>query len=229
MKKFLKHVNEEKEQKEEQFETENDKKFKILNELLKKAKIKDLKANKYTLEEVTNYFLIVSKEALNTIIKAHSGDIIGSVFSNEIDVYELREIIVDIIDEKRPTEVEEKKLHKWLGVNSGVEVGTDNIKKTDDFEKLKGLKDYKIVTLLKDKKEKIETIKIAYEPGKITKNVNIFTKEIGQFEDKPVIIITSCFPGKNGVEVMERDKFALYGYYFCSKLPEIAELYNIED
>jgi hypothetical protein len=40
MKKFLKHVNEENKQKEEQFETENDKKFKILNDLLKKAKIK---------------------------------------------------------------------------------------------------------------------------------------------------------------------------------------------
>ena len=225
MKKFLNHLNE----KEKQFETENEKKFNILNELIKKAKIKDLEANKYTLEEVQNYFLIMSKEALNKIINAHSGEIIGSTFSNELDVYELREIIVDILDEKRPTSVE-KPSYKWLGVNSGIEIGVDNIKKTDDFEKLKGLKDYKIVTKSKDgKKEKIENIKIAYEPGKNTKYINIFTKEIGEFEDKPVLIILSSFPGKNGVDVVERDKFALYGYYFCSKLPEIAEMYDIEN
>ena len=228
MKKFLKHVNEENKQKEEQFETENDKKFKILNVLLKKAKIKAIEANKYTLEEVTNYFLIVSKEALNKVINAHKGDIVGSVFSNELDVYELREIIVDTLDEKRPTEVESIN-YKWLGVNTGIEIGVDNIKKTDDFEKLKGLKDYKIVIKSKDGKEKIENIKIAYEPGKNTKHINIFATEIGQFEDKPVLVVASCFPGKNGVDVVDRNKFALYGYYFCSKLPEIAEMYDIEN
>jgi len=224
MKKFLKHINEEK----QKFETENEKKFTLLNDLIKRAKIKDLEANKYTLEEVEKYALIISKDVLNNIIKVHSGDIIGSTFSNEIDVYELREIIVDILDEKRPTEVEEKKYHKWLGVNSGIEIGIDNIKKTDDFEKLKTLKDYKIVTKSKDGKEKIEKIKIAYEGGKRTKYINILAKEIGEFENKPVLIITSVFPGKNGVEVVERDKFALYGYYFASKLPEIAELYDID-
>lgn len=225
MKKFINHINEEK----QKFETENEKKFATLNDLIKKAKIKDLVANKYTLEEVNNYFLIISKEALNDIINAHSGDIIGSTFSNELDVYELREIIVDIIGEKRPTEVEDKKSYKWLGVNSGVEIGIDAIKKTDDYEKLKGLKDYKIITQGKDKKEKVEKIKIAYEAGKKTKYINIFAKDIGIFEDKPVIVIVSCFPGKNGVEITDRDKFALHGYYFCSQLPEIAELYEIED
>jgi len=219
MKKFLKYLTEA----NDNFKTENDIKFDTMNDMLKKFHMSDLDANKYTVEESNDYFLIISKKYLEKIIEEHKGDIIGSTFSNDIGVYELREIIVDVINEKRPTEIKNN-LYKWLGINTGINLGVDNIKKTDNFEKLKKLKDYKIVA----KDGNIEKIKIAYEKGKNTKYINIFAKEIGKFEKKPILIIISSYPGKNGINIQKRNEFALYGYYFASKSNKIAKLYDIE-
>jgi hypothetical protein len=204
---------------ESELDTEIQKEFTLIQNMIDDKQIR-LKVDRHNIVPMDSMIIILDKDWSDEIKEKHlrKNTSIGSTFFADID---LRKLILNTIKEKKPTVITNGQ-YKWMGVIANEDpIGIDNIKKTNNFKKLKQMKDYKV--------EEGEMIKVAYEDGRETRHINIIADEIGKLKNVPVLSIVTAFPGNTGLEVDNRNEFSSFGYYFTSKSEIVKELYDIDD
>lgn len=201
----------------EEVDTEIQREYKLIQDILDSKNVRFV-ADKHNTTPMENYIVFLDREWADKILKNHSieNTPIGSVFFSDIN---LRKLILEVIRDKKPTEIVNG-TYKWLGVIVDDYIGIDNIKKTNNFRKLKMMKDYKV--------SPTESIKVAYEDGRRTRHLSIIAEEIGKIKNMPLLNIITAFPGNTGLDVTNRNDFSSYGYYFTSKSKIVKKMYEIE-
>lgn len=198
-------------------DTEIEKEYKMIQDLLDEKNIR-FQVDKYNVIAMDNYIVFLDTDWANEIREKHlSKNLpIGSIFYSEIN---LKKLILTILKEEKPTSIIGK-IYKWSGIITDEVIGIDNIKKTNNFKKLKMMKDYKI--------SPTESIKVLYEDGRKTRHINIVAEEIGKVKGVPLLNIVTAFPGNTGLEIDDRNEFSSFGYYFTSKSDIVKKMYDIE-
>jgi hypothetical protein len=189
-------------------------------------------ANNTTVFEAGNFLLLLSDDTLNHIIDSHVKETIpGSKFEKNID---LKKAIVNLVTNNEPTEMvkvtgtnqtkvtdpNEANRFKWLGVDSKVPVGIENVHKTDvNSEEFKSMNVYSYKTNFGDEFK----IKVKEGEGIKTTFLSFIGVKIGKVGDKIVLAALTAFPGKEAVTIANRNDFAKQGYYFTTQNKEVIE------
>lgn len=189
-----------------------------------------IKADSSTVFEAGNFILLLGD--LGHITDAHVDDNIpGSKFQKGVD---LKKAIVQLVAKNEPTEMtagfgtSEKKVtnlaeaqkFKWLGVDSGVSVGVENVHKLDpNSEEFKSMNVY----TYKDSRGNEFKIKVKQDDGKETRFLSFIGAKLGQIGDKIVLSVITAFPGQNAVMIPNRNDFMKDGYYFTTQSKQVIE------
>lgn len=176
-------------------------------------------------------FILLSGDPSH-ITDAHVDETIpGSKFEKGVD---LKKAIISLISNNKPTEMtkgfgpnetkvtnpDEAEKFKWLGLDSKVPVGVDNIHKSEpNSEEFKSMNAYSY----KDSRGNEFRIKVKEGDGEKTTFLSFIGAKLGKIGDKIVLSIITAFPGQNGVEVTNRNDFEKLGYYFTTTNKEVIE------
>jgi len=187
-------------------------------------------ADKETVFEAGDFILLLGD--LSHITDAHVDETIpGSKFDKGID---LKKAIISLVSNNKPTEmtkgfgpnetkvtnIEEAEKFKWLGLDSKVQVGVDNIHKSEpSSEEFKSMNSYSY----KDSRGNEFKIKVKEGEGEKTTFLSFIGAKLGKVGEKTVLSVMTAFPGKNGAEVANRNDFEKLGYYFTTKSKEVIE------
>ncbi len=189
-----------------------------------------VKADKDTVFEAGDFILLISD--LKHITDAHVDETIpGSKFNKGVD---LKKAIIELVSNNKPTEMtkgfgpqetkvsntQEAEKFKWLGLDSKTKVGIENVHKLDpNSEEFKSMNVYSY----KDSRGNEFKIKVKGGDGEETTFLSFIGAKIGEVGGKPVLSVMTSFPGKNGVEVANRNDFMKSGYYFTTTSKEVIE------
>jgi hypothetical protein len=187
-------------------------------------------ANKDTVFEAGDFMLLLGD--LDHITDAHIDETIpGSKFDKGID---LKKAIVSLVSNNKPTEMtkgfganetkvtnaEEAEKFKWLGLDSKVQVGVDNIHKSVvNSEEFKSMNAY----TYKDSRGNEFKIKVKEGEGEKTTFLSFIGAKLGEIDGKIVLSVITAFPGQNGAEVANRNDFEKLGYYFTTTSKAVIE------
>lgn len=187
-------------------------------------------ADKETVFDAGDFILLLGD--LGHITDAHVDEAIpGSKFDKGID---LKKAIVNLVSSNKPTVMtkgfgtnevevsnpEEAEKYKWLGLDSKVPVGVDNIHKSEpNSEEFKSMNAYSY----KDSRGNEFKIKVKEGEGKKTTFLSFIGAKLGKVGDKTVLSVMTAFPGQNGAEVANRNDFEKLGYYFTTTSKEVIE------
>ncbi len=187
-------------------------------------------ANKDTVFEAGDFMLLLGD--LGHITDAHIDETIpGSKFDKGID---LKKAIVSLVSNNKPTEMtkgfganetkvtnaEEAEKFKWLGLDSKVQVGVDNIHKSEvNSEEFKSMNAY----TYKDSRGNEFKIKVKEGEGEKTTFLSFIGAKLGELDGKIVLSVITAFPGQNGAEVANRNDFEKLGYYFTTTSKAVIE------
>lgn len=187
-------------------------------------------ADKETVFDAGDFILLLSD--LTHITDAHVDETIpGSKFDKGID---LKKAIISLVSNNKPTEmtkgfgpneskvtnIEEAEKFKWLGLDSKVSVGVDNIHKSDpNSEEFKSMNAYSY----KDSRGNEFKIKVKEGEGEKTSFLSFIGAKLGTIGNKVVLSVMTAFPGQNGAEVANRNDFEKFGYYFTTTNKEVIE------
>lgn len=187
-------------------------------------------ADKDTVFEAGDFILLLGD--LSHITDAHVDDTIpGSKFDKGID---LKKAIVSLVSNNKPTEMtkgfgpseskvanpDEAEKFKWLGLDSKVPVGVDNIHKSEpNSEEFKSMNAY----TYKDSRGNEFRIKVKEGEGEKTTFLSFIGAKLGKIGEKTVLSVMTAFPGQNGAEVANRNDFEKLGYYFTTTSKEVIE------
>jgi hypothetical protein len=187
-------------------------------------------STKESVFEAGDFILLL--DDLSHITDAHVDESIpGSKFDRRID---LKKAIVSLVANNKPTEMtkgfgpgetkvtnpEEAEKFKWLGLDSKVQVGVDNIHKSEpNSEEFKSMNLYKY----KDSRGNEFSIKVKEGEGEKTTFLSFIGAKLGKVGEKIVLSVITAFPGKNGASVANRNDFEKLGYYFTTTNKEVIE------
>lgn len=187
-------------------------------------------ADKETVFEAGDFILLLGD--LGHITDAHVEETVpGSKFDKGID---LKKAIISLVSNNKPTEmtkgfgasetkvanIEEAEKFKWLGLDSKVPVGVDNIHKSEpNSEEFKSMNAY----TYKDSRGNEFKIKVKEGEGEKTTFLSFIGAKLGKVGDKIVLSVITAFPGQNGAEVANRNDFEKLGYYFTTTSKEVIE------
>ena len=115
---------------------------------------------------------------------------------------------------------DEAEKFKWLGLDSKVPVGVDNIYKSEpNNEEFKSMNVYSY----KDSRGNEFKIKVKEGEGEKTTFLSFIGAKLGKVGEKTVLSVMTAFPGQNGAEVANRNDFEKLGYYFTTTNKEVIE------
>jgi hypothetical protein len=189
-----------------------------------------VKADNSTVFEAGDFILLLGD--LTHITDAHVDETIpGSKFEKGVD---LKKAIIGLVSNNKPTEMtkgfgpseskvtnpEEAEKFKWLGLDSKTNVGVENVHKlepnADEFKSIN-------VYTYKDSRGNEFNIKVKEGEGEKTTFLSFIGAKLGKIGDKIVLSVMTAFPGKNGVEVANRNDFMKQGYYFTTTSKDVIE------
>lgn len=189
-----------------------------------------VKADSTTVFEAGNFILLLGD--LSHITEAHVDEKVpGSKFKQGLD---LKKAIVSLVSNNEPVEMtkgfgasetkvtkpEEAEKFKWLGLDSKVEIGLENVHKMDpNSEEFKSMNVYSY----KDSRGTEFKVKVKQDEGKKTTFLSFIGGKIGMIGDKIVLSILTAFPGQNAVTIANRNDFMKQGYYFTTQNKDIME------
>jgi hypothetical protein len=187
-------------------------------------------ADKETVFDAGDFILLLGD--LSHITDAHVDEAIpGSKFDKGID---LKKAIISLVSNNKPTEMtkgfgpseskvnntEDAEKFKWLGLDSKVPVGVDNIYKSEpNNEEFKSMNVYSY----KDFRGNELKIKVKEGEGEKTTFLSFIGAKLGKVGEKTVLSVMTAFPGQNGAEVVDRNDFEKLGYYFTTTSKEVIE------
>ena len=187
-------------------------------------------ADKETVFDAGDFILLLGD--LSHITDAHVDEAIpGSKFDKGID---LKKAIISLVSNNKPTEMtkgfgpseskvnnaEDAEKFKWLGLDSKVTVGVDNIYKSEpNSEEFKSMNVYSY----KDFRGNELKIKVKEGEGEKTTFLSFIGAKLGKVGEKTVLSVMTAFPGQNGAEVVDRNDFEKLGYYFTTTSKEVIE------
>jgi hypothetical protein len=187
-------------------------------------------ATKESIFETGDFILLL--DDLSHITDAHVDETIpGSKFDKGID---LKKAIVSLVSNNKPTVMtkgfgenetevtnpEEAEKFKWLGLDSKIPVGVDNINKAEpNSTEFKSMNLYKY----KDSRGNEFSIKVKEGEGEKTTFLSFIGAKLGKVGDKIVLSVMTAFPGQNGASVANRNDFQKLGYYFTTTSKEVIE------
>jgi hypothetical protein len=187
-------------------------------------------ADKETVFDAGDFILLLGD--LTHITDAHVDETIpGSKFDKGID---LKKAIISLVSSNKPTEMtkgfgpnetkvsnpDEAEKLKWLGLDSKVPVGVDNIYKSEpNNEEFKSMNVY----TYKDSRGNDFKIKVKEGEGEKTTFLSFIGAKLGKVGEKTVLSVMTAFPGQNGAEVANRNDFEKLGYYFTTTNKEVIE------
>ena len=187
-------------------------------------------ATKESVFEAGDFILLL--DDLSHITDAHVDETIpGSKFEQGID---LKKAIISLVSNNKPSEMtkgfgagetkvtnpEEAEKFKWLGLDSKIPVGIDNIHKSEpNSEEFKSMNLYKY----KDSRGNEFSIKVKEGEGEKTTFLSFIGAKLGRIGDKTVLSVITAFPGQNGASVANRNDFEKLGYYFTTTSKEVIE------
>lgn len=189
-----------------------------------------VKADQSTVFEAGDFILLLGD--LSHITDAHVDETIpGSKFNKGLD---LKKAIVNLATNNNPTEMtkgfgpsetkvtnpEEAEKFKWLGLDSKMDVGVENVHKMEpnnpDFKSMN-------VYTYKDSRGNEFKIKVQEGDGEKTRFLSFIGAKLGKVGDKIVLSIMTAFPGQNGVSISNRNDFMNQGFYFTTTSKEVIE------
>lgn len=189
-----------------------------------------MKADSSTVHEAGNFILLLGD--LSHITDAHVEETIpGSKFNKGLD---LKKAVVSLVSNNEPTEMtkgfgpnetkvtdpEQAEKFKWLGLDSKVEVGIENVHKLEpNSEEFKSMNVY----TYKDSRGNEFKIKVKQDDGEKTSFLSFIGAKLGKLGDKYVLSIITAFPGQNAVSIANRNDFMKQGYYFTTQSQEVIE------
>lgn len=188
-----------------------------------------VKADNSTVFEAGDFILLIGD--VSHITDAHVDDTIpGSKFNKGVD---LKKAIVSLVTNNKPNEMakgfdkvtnpEEADKFKWLGLDTKLNVGVENVHKLDpNSDEFKSMNVYSY----KDSRGNEFKIKVKDGEGDQTTFLSFIGGKLGKVGDKIVISVITAFPGKNGAEVANRNEFMDLGYYFTTTSKEVIETSN---
>lgn len=187
-------------------------------------------AGKDTVFEAGGFILLIGD--LKHITDAHVEETVpGSKFDQGVD---LKKAIVSLVANNEPTEMtkgfgpnetkvtdpEQADKFKWLGVDSRMPVGIENVHKLDaNSEEFKSMNVY----TYKDSRGNEFKVKVKEGDGVKTTFLSFIGAKIGKVGDKIVLSVVTAFPGKEGAAISNRNDFMKSGYYFTTKSKEVIE------
>ena len=183
-----------------------------------------------TVFEAGDFILLLGD--LKHITDAHVEDTVpGSKFDNGVD---LKKAIVSLVSNNKPTEMtkgfgtgetkvtdpEQAEKFKWLGVDSRMPVGVDNVHKIDsNSEEFRSMNIY----TYKDSRGNEFKVKVKEGDGVKTTFLSFIGGKIGKLGDKVVLSVITAFPGKEGASIANRNDFMKNGHYFTTTSKEVIE------
>lgn len=189
-----------------------------------------VQASSDTVFEAGDFILLLGD--LSHITDAHVDETIpGSKFNAGID---LKKAIISLVTNNKPTEMtkgfgasetkvtnpQEAEKFKWLGLDSKMEVGTENVHKLEpNSEEFKSMNVY----TYKDSRGNEFKIKVTKGDGKKTSLLSFIGAKLGQIGNKQVISVITAFPGGNAVNIPNRNDFMNGGYYFTTQNDEVIQ------
>lgn len=189
-----------------------------------------VKADNTTVFEAGDFILLLGD--LKHLTDAHVDETIpGSKFNKGID---LKKAIVSLVQNNKPSQMtkgfgaSETKVNdpkqaekfKWLGLDSKMDVGLENVHKMDvNSEDFKSMNVY----TYKDNRGNEFNIKVKQANGEKTTYLSFIGAKLGEIGDKIVLSIITAFPGRNAVDIPNRNDFMKQGYYFTTQNNEIIE------
>lgn len=189
-----------------------------------------VEANNTTVFEAGNFILLLGD--LKHLTDSHLDETIpGSKFHRGVD---LKKAIVSLVQNNKPSEMSkgfgssETKVNdpkqaekfKWLGLDSKMDVGLENVHKMDvNSEDFKSMNVY----TYKDSRGNEFNIKVKQADGEKTTFLSFIGAKLGEIGDKIVLSIITAFPGQNAVDIPNRNDFMKSGYYFTTQNKDIIE------
>lgn len=173
--------------------------------------LKGSKVSETDLIDTKEYVLYVSDKSLDHIKERHKdASKPGSIISPQAD---LRKIIASVM-ENAPSEKGGGRV-KWLGVDTGQDVGWMGVK-SGSPEEIAKMQDYQ----MPDGKK--ETVKVSTGERNSTTEFSVICAELGKLGDgKTALSLLTAFPGGmkvDGIDIpMDRGQFAAKGLYFVTK------------
>jgi hypothetical protein len=187
-------------------------------------------ATKESVFEAGDFILLL--DDLTHITESHIDETIpGSKFEKGVD---LKKAIVSLVSNNKPTDMtkgfgpnetkvtnpDEAEKFKWLGLDSKIPVGIENLHKSDpNSEEFKSMNLYKY----KDSRGNEFSIKVKEGEGEKTTFLSFIGAKLGKVGDKTVLSVITAFPGQNGASVANRNDFQKLGYYFTTTSKEVIE------
>lgn len=186
-----------------------------------------IKADSTTVFEAGNFILLLGD--LKHITDAHVEETIpGSKFNKGLD---LKKAIINLVTNNEPTvmtkgygagetevkDSEQAEKFKWLGLDSKVEVGVENVHKSEDNVEFQKMNTY----TYKDSRGNEFKIKVKQGDGEKTSFLSFIGAKLGKIGDKFVLSIITAFPGQNAVSIANRNDFIDKGFYFTTQSEEV--------
>lgn len=187
-------------------------------------------ADSNTVFEAGDFILLLGD--LSHITDAHVDEMIpGSKFNSDVD---LKKAIISLVENNKPTTMtkgfgpnetevsnpDEAEKFKWLALDSGVEVGIENVHKLDpESEEFKSMNIYSY----SDSRGNEFKIKVKQEDGEQTTFLSFIGAKLGKVGDKYVLSVMTAFPGKNAAEIPNRNDFMKRGYYFTTQSEDVIQ------
>jgi hypothetical protein len=207
------------------FESMDETIYSAIQELIDKnphLKDKKVEAGKDNVFEAGDFLLLLGD--LGHITDAHVEETVpGSKFDKDVD---LKKAIVSLVANNEPTEItkgygpEQAEKFKWLGVDTKVPVGVENVHEMDaNSEEFKSMNVY----AYKDSKGNEFKIKVKEGDGVKTTFLSFIGGKIGKVGDKTVLSAITAFPGANGASIANRNDLMKNGYYFTTTSKEVIE------
>lgn len=189
-----------------------------------------VKADKSTVFEAGDFILLLGD--LSHITDAHVDEAIpGSKFNKNVD---LKRAIINLVSTNKPTEMtkgfgpsetkvtdpEQAEKFKWLGLDSKVDIGLENVHHMDpNSPEFKSMNMY----VYRDSRGNEFKIKVKEGEGEKTTFLSFIGAKLGKIGDKTVLSVMTAFPGQNASNVPNRNDFMNQGYYFTTKSKDVIE------
>jgi hypothetical protein len=189
-----------------------------------------VEANNSTVFEAGDYILLLSD--MSHLTDTHVDDTIpGSKFNRGVD---LKKAIVSLVQNNKPSQMtkgfgssetqvndpKQAEKFKWLGLDSKMDVGIENVHKSDsNSEDFKSMNVY----TYKDSRGNEFNIKVKQADGEKTTSLSFIGAKLGEVGDKIVLSLITAFPGQNAVDIPNRNDFMKQGYYFTTQNSDIIE------
>lgn len=165
-----------------------------------------------------NFVLYVNEDSLDYIKRKHSDESVpGSIINQSTN---LRAVLEKVID-KNPSQGPNDGRVRWLGIDTGMQVGKMGVAVTSP-EEVEKMEDYTMSFPDGKGGTKTEKVKVSYGERTPTSLISFIAQKLTNLSDgRTVISFITLFPGDTKIDnkemPMERNDFAKQGFYFVIK------------